>query len=94
MITRVRLSHHQMQRLLLLRRRPIRGQELMSAGVQIRIWMMRHGIKSVDIARELEVHRSAISNFLSGNISSQRIRQYLIDKGCPEDLLDRLRDAA
>ena len=41
----------------------------------------------MDLARELGVNPSSITHFLNGNMSSVRLREYFIKKGCPEELL-------
>ncbi len=65
-----------------------------SAGDQIRMWMIAEGFRASEFARDLGVGQSAITHFLNGKLTSQRIRQYFADKGCSERLLDRLGKAA
>lgn len=60
-----------------------------SPGAEIRIWMIRKNIKATELARDIGVHISAITHFLNGDMSSERIRGHLVREGCPEALLDR-----
>ncbi len=55
--------------------------------VEIRVWMLRRGIKSKDIARALEVTKAAVNRFVAGDMTSNRLRQYFLNNGCPDNLL-------
>jgi len=50
----------------------------------IRIWMIRNGLRAVDIAGEIGIHQSVLSHWLAGNKTSRRIEDYFRNKGCPE----------
>ena len=56
--------------------------------VEIRVWMLRKGLKAKDIARELKVGSSAVTHWLNGKFTSRRIGEFFLHKGCPENLID------
>lgn len=62
---------------------------VLDPGLEIKIWLLRQGLKESDLAREIGVRISAVSHFLSGRMSSEKIRANLIARGCPQELLDR-----
>ncbi|MEM5789379.1 MAG: helix-turn-helix transcriptional regulator [Syntrophobacteraceae bacterium] len=66
----------------------------LSAGERIRIWMITKNLKPGNFAKELDVDPSAITHFLNGKLTSGRIRQHFLDRGCPEHLLDQLGNNA
>lgn len=66
----------------------------LSPGDKIRIWMIANSIRPKEIALDLQVDRSAISHFLNGKLTSQRLREHFAARGCPEKLLDQLGKAA
>jgi len=55
--------------------------------VEIRVWMLRSGIKTRDAADALGVTAVAVNRFINGCMSSRRIRRFFLDKGCPPNLL-------
>jgi len=59
------------------------------SGTKIRIWLLRKGIRQADIVQDLKIDPSAISHWIDGHISSKRIKDYFINKGCPKKLLER-----
>lgn len=65
-----------------------------SPGDQIRMWMIAEGFRASDFARDLGISQSAVTHYLNGRLTSQRIREYFASKGCSERLLDRLGKAA
>ena len=62
------------------------------ASIEIRVWMRRHFIRPIDVARELDVTPSAITHFLNGRprSKSRKIWDLFVAKGCPEHLLKQL----
>ncbi len=61
----------------------------------IRVWLLKNDLLAIDLARALDVDLSAITHFVNGVITSQRIRDHFINLGCPESLmqdLDALRE--
>lgn len=55
--------------------------------VQIRSWMVRKGIKPSNLARELQVHHTLVSQTVSGSKNNRRVLKALLDKGCPRKWL-------
>lgn len=53
-------------------------------GRKIRLWMLAHGVRVKDLARELKVTHSAVCHFLTGRTVSERMYHYMIGKGCPK----------
>lgn len=60
-------------------------------GIEIRVWMQRHRIRPIEVARALEIDPSAVTHWVNGRIRSQRIEAYMAGLGCPGELLERLR---
>ena len=56
---------------------------------EIKIWMLRNGLKAVDIARQAGVDESFISHWIRGRRRSQRIAEYFIALGCPPEYIDQ-----
>ena len=69
-------------------------REELTARERIGIWMIRNRVRSIDIARDLDLDRSAVYHFLAGRLVSKRIRDRFEQLGCPAELLDELRRAA
>lgn len=59
---------------------------------EILLWMARHDLPSVDIALQLGVNRSLVSNTIYGRKNNRRVLAYLRDAGCPEKWLDLPED--
>ena len=55
--------------------------------VDIRIWMIRNGLRAVDVAAEIGIHQSVLSHWLAGNKTSRTIEDYFRSKGCPEEYI-------
>ncbi len=55
---------------------------------QVKIWLMQEDIKAARIARELGITRSWVSQVLSNIKPGHRVRQWLLDHGCPPELLE------
>ena len=51
-------------------------------GIEIRIFMIRQGIKNKNIASELKIEPSAVSRFINGELTSSKLKNYFISKGC------------
>lgn len=56
---------------------------------EIRVWMVRNGVRGVDIARELGINHSVFSHWLAGRKTSARIVEHLRSLGCPEEYLQQ-----
>lgn len=63
-------------------------------GTDIKIWLMRHGIKQSDINRALGYKKSggAVCHCLRGVRYPSRIVKYLREIGCPAQLLSDLKE--
>jgi hypothetical protein len=60
---------------------------------QVRIWMLTHDIRSVDVLKALRMKsHSLVANTLAGRQNNRRVLQYLKDKGCPVEYLDLPED--
>lgn len=59
--------------------------------IEVRVWMKRNRIRSIDVARKLGINPSAIVNWLQGRIASRNIADYFVSKGCPRELVEQLR---
>ncbi len=49
----------------------------------IRIWMLTQEIKSVQIRKALQLSSGAVTRFLSGEFTSNRLQTYFVNLGCP-----------
>lgn len=57
--------------------------------VEIRVWMMRAGIKPAQIKKDLELNStSAVTHFVNGDQASRPIAAYLVGKGCPKEIVN------
>lgn len=57
--------------------------------IELRVWMLRAGIKPGQIQRDLELKdTSAVTHFINGDIASRPIAAYLLGKGCPKAFID------
>lgn len=57
--------------------------------VEIRVWMMRSGLKPLDIASQLGISDVAVRRFILGQMYSKKIKKYFLDNGCNPDVLPR-----
>jgi hypothetical protein len=55
--------------------------------IEMRVWMLRKGLTSRGIAKELAVTRVAVNRFIAGDMTSNKVRQYFLVKGCPPNIL-------
>ena len=55
--------------------------------VEVKVWMLRNGYKVMQIARELHVHHSYVVHALAGRQKGPRLRKWLLEHGCPPELL-------
>ena len=56
--------------------------------VEVKIWLLRHGIRQVDIARELGVHKATVNKTINGHERNRRVIEWLIRQGCPPELFE------
>jgi len=61
--------------------------------VEIRVWMMRKGLRPIMVARDLDVNPGTVTRWLEGHFRSKRFSDYFRDRGCPEAFLSGLRAA-
>lgn len=61
-------------------------------GLEIRIWMMREGITQLDIVAKTKIAKSNVSRTISGERNCRAVLEYLLQKGCPVELLELPED--
>lgn len=64
---------------------------------EIKVWMLRNGLREHDIVRETGVEQSFVNKTLNGTRNNREVLQYLIEKGCPAKHLalpKKMREAA
>lgn len=64
---------------------------------EIWVWMIRSGNRPARIARELGVGRALVTCTIHGRKNNRRVLGYLLEKGCPPEILDLpedMKDAA
>ena len=61
---------------------------------EIKKWMIDQDIRQADIAADLNIRRSVVSQVLSNKKASKRITRWLLDNGCPEEFLHTEKTAA
>lgn len=61
----------------------------MANPVEIRVWMLRNGIRQASVAREIGVTLSAVHNFIHGYSRSRRIEAFFRKAGCPAHFLHK-----
>jgi len=52
-------------------------------GTEVKVFMLRNGIRNKNVAKELKIHPCAVSRFLDGQFASKKITKYFLGKGCP-----------
>ena len=55
--------------------------------VEVKVWLLRHGIRQTDIARDLGVHKVTVNKAINGHERNRRVEEWLRAKGCPEEFL-------
>ncbi|MBU0994687.1 MAG: hypothetical protein KJ737_19510 [Proteobacteria bacterium] len=63
-------------------------------GTEIKVWMLRNGIKQSDVNRALgyKLSGGAVSHFLRGTLFLNKIAEYLRGCGCPNHLINELKE--
>lgn len=59
-------------------------KEINVHGLDVKVWMMRHGLTGRDIAQGYGCVDMVVSNFIRGKRTSKGLAAYFINKGCPE----------
>lgn len=59
----------------------------MDRRTEIRVWMMRRGLRQIDVARTLGVAPPVVCRWINGQMTSRRIARFFHDNGLPEQLL-------
>lgn len=62
--------------------------------VEVRVWMVRKGIKPGVIIKGYGVSAQFLNEFLKGNATSKPLAEYFIDKGCPKQHFQKGKVAA
>lgn len=55
--------------------------------IEIRIWLLRKGITYTQIAKEVGLSDPLVSLTISGHRNTRRVLRWLIENGCPAELL-------
>lgn len=55
--------------------------------LEIKIWMVRNGIRQTEIAQDLKVSENLVWLTVNGRERNSRVIQWLREYGCPEDSL-------
>ena len=66
----------------------------MRKGLDVRIWMLRNNIQSLDIVNGYGCDKAMVSRFINGERTSKGLAEYFINKGCPEKYFKNGRVAA
>ena len=59
---------------------------------EIKVWMIRKGLRECDIVRETGEGQTYVNKTLMGKKNNRRVLQYLLDKGCPAKYLALPKD--
>lgn len=59
--------------------------------LEIKVWMVRSGIRQADIAQDLKVSENLIWLTVNGKERNYRVIQWLREYGCPKDFLGSSR---
>jgi len=59
---------------------------------EIWVWMIRSGNRPAKIAKELGVGRALVTCTIHGRKNNRRVLGYLLEKGCPPEILDLPED--
>ena len=67
--------------------------------IEVKVWLLRNGYTTYQIARELGADPTLISHILAGRIKGKGpkgrlVIQWLRDHGCPEELLEEKEEVA
>lgn len=54
---------------------------------EIRVWMIRNGIREADIVRTTGVEQTYVNKTLHGHRNNRKVLRYLLDQGCPAKYL-------
>jgi hypothetical protein len=60
------------------------------ATVELKVWLVRNGVRVRDIARSVRFTESHVSSYIYGRATSPRICEWLARNGCPVEILDGL----
>jgi len=55
--------------------------------LEVKIWLLKKGIKQVDIAKELGISKATVCKVVNGKDKSSRVVNWLRQHGCPESYL-------
>jgi hypothetical protein len=53
--------------------------------IEVRVWLLRRGLRIVDVAQRLEIQPASVIGWLQGRITSARIAEYFLHNGCPAE---------
>lgn len=59
---------------------------------EIWVWMIRTGMRPAKVAQELGVGRALVTCTIHGRKNNRRVLRYLLEKGCPPEILDLPED--
>ena len=59
---------------------------------EIKAYLVRKGVKMVDISRRLEVHHSLVQSTIAGKKNNRKVLRELVAVGCPVKFLGLPKD--
>lgn len=60
--------------------------------VELKVWMLRKGLREQDIVRETGEDQTYVNKTLLGTRHNRVVLRYLLDKGCPANYLALPKD--
>ena len=61
---------------------------------EIKKWLIDENLRQADIARALSISNEGVSQVINNRKTNARVRQWLLDQGCPEEYLYTEKTAA
>lgn len=59
---------------------------------ELKVWMIRNSLREVDIVRATKVPQTHVCKTINGTRNSRIVLAYLLERGCPRELLALPRD--
>lgn len=53
-------------------------------GVEVKVWMVRKGIKLIDICEALGFDKKTVWSTLYGHENNRKVLGWLVERGCPK----------
>ena len=61
---------------------------------EIKKWLIDQDLRQADIGRALNISREAVNQVINNRNKNARVLRWLLDNGCPQEFLDKDRNAA